>query len=85
MTGTSFAVFATSRSSSLGMFAAAARGRSAPVDYAKANRLRLLFFVSLGAILLTLLVLTLPALPYRSNGRLRVALSTPSANRMCSR
>jgi cytochrome c oxidase subunit 2 len=34
------------------------------VDYTRANRLRLLFLVSLGVILLTFLVLTLPRLPY---------------------
>ena len=34
------------------------------LNYASADRLRLLFFASLGIILLTFLVLTLPRLPY---------------------
>ena len=64
MTGTPFAVFAAAAIIILGVFATVARSASANVDYAKANRLRLLFFASLGAILLTFLVLTLPGLPY---------------------
>lgn len=64
MTGTPFAVFVTATIIILGVFAVVARGGSGSVDYAKASRLRLLFFVSLGAILLTFLVLTLPRLPY---------------------
>jgi cytochrome c oxidase subunit II len=64
VTGTPFAVFAAAAIIILGVFAAVARGASTKVDYAKANRLRLLFFASLGAILLTFLVLTLPGLPY---------------------
>ena len=72
MTGTPFAVFVVSAIVILGVFAAVARGGHQAVDYAKASRLRLLFFVSLGAILLTFLALTLPALPYP------IAAQTPS-------
>ena len=73
MTGTPFAVFAAAAIIILGVFAAVARSASANVDYAKANRLRLLFFASLGAILLTFLTLTLPDCPTRSRRARRVA------------
>ena len=69
MTGMPFAVFAGAALIIIGVFAAVARSTSATVDYAKANRLRLLFFVSLGVILLTFLVLTLPRLPYPIEAR----------------
>jgi cytochrome c oxidase subunit 2 len=48
------------------IFATVARSTRRPrhVDYASANQLRLLFFLSLAAILLTFLTLTLPNLPY---------------------
>jgi cytochrome c oxidase subunit 2 len=48
----------------LGVFAAVARSTVGPVDYAKATRLRLLFLLSLGGILLVFFVLTIPGLPY---------------------
>jgi cytochrome c oxidase subunit 2 len=48
------------------VFAVVARSTSGPgkVDYARANRLRGLFFLSLAVILAIFLVLTLPRLPY---------------------
>ena len=69
MTGIPFAVFAAAAFIIVGVFAAVARSRSATVDYAQANRLRLLFLVSLSVILLTFLVLTLPQLPYPVEAR----------------
>jgi cytochrome c oxidase subunit 2 len=53
------------------VFAAVARStrQRRDVAYASANRLRLLFFLSLAAILLTFLVLTLPHLPYPVEAR----------------
>jgi cytochrome c oxidase subunit 2 len=67
--GIPFAVFATAALIIVGVFAAVARSRSATVDYARANRLRLLFLVSLSVILLTFLVSTLPRLPYPVEAR----------------
>lgn len=63
---TAFAVFLVSTAIILAVFGVVARStkRHRDVNYASANRLRLLFFVSLGIILLTFLVLTLPRLPY---------------------
>ena len=63
---TAFAVFLVSAAIILAVFGIVARSthNHRDVDYARANRLRLLFFVSLGVILLTFLVLTLPRLPY---------------------
>jgi cytochrome c oxidase subunit II len=53
------------------VFASVARSTRRPrdVDYAGANRLRLVFFLSLAAILLTFLILTLPHLPYPVEAR----------------
>jgi cytochrome c oxidase subunit 2 len=69
LTEAPFAVFTAAALLILGVFAAVARGGSAPVDPAKTGRLRLLFFASLGLILLAFLVLTLPRLPYPSEAR----------------
>jgi cytochrome c oxidase subunit 2 len=61
-----FAVFLVSTAVVLAVFGVVARSTKMPrdVSYAGANRLRLLFFASLGVVLLTFLVLTLPRLPY---------------------
>jgi cytochrome c oxidase subunit 2 len=66
MPATAFAVFLVSIAVILAVFGVVARSTKVhhDVNYASANRLRLLFFVSLGVILLTFLVLTLPRLPY---------------------
>ena len=64
MTGTPFAVFAAAAIIILGVFATVALTGSGTIDYAKAARLRLLFFASLGIILLAFFVLTIPGLPY---------------------
>ena len=69
MTGVPFAVFAISALIIAGVFWSVARSTTATVDYAKANRLRLLFLVSLGAILATFFVLTVPRLPYPVEAR----------------
>jgi len=63
---TAFAVFLVSTAIILGVFGFVARSTNEQreVNYARANRLRLLFLVSLGVILLTFLALTLPRLPY---------------------
>ena len=63
---TAFAVFLISTAIILVVFGVVARSTNVhrEVDYARANRLRLLFFVSLGIILLTFLALTLSRLPY---------------------
>jgi cytochrome c oxidase subunit 2 len=63
---TAFAVFLVSTAVILAVFGFVARSTAVhrDVDYASANRLRLLFLVSLGIILLTFLALTLPRLPY---------------------
>jgi cytochrome c oxidase subunit II len=69
--GTPFAVFVVSAIVILGVFATVARSspQDRPVDYAKANRLRLLFFGALGVVLLVILALTLPSLPYPVEAR----------------
>jgi len=61
-----FAVFLVSTAIILAVFGLVARSTNVQreVNYARANRLRLLFLVSLGIILLTFLTLTLPRLPY---------------------
>jgi cytochrome c oxidase subunit 2 len=68
---TAFAVFLVSTAIVLAVFGVVARSTKAhkDVNYAGANRLRLLFFVSLGVILLTFLVLTLPRMPYTAEAR----------------
>src|SRR5262249_5691213 len=66
MYGTPFAVFISSAIVIIGVFAGVALStrQTRSVDYARATRLRLLFFVTLRAILIAFLVLTLPHLPY---------------------
>src|SRR5262245_64340303 len=71
MVSTPFGVFIGSSLIIIAVFAAVASStrRPASVDYAKANRLRMVAFASLGAILVTFLVLTLPHLPYAASAR----------------
>jgi cytochrome c oxidase subunit II len=71
MFGTPFAVFLVSAVIILSAFAAVALStrRARNVEYARATRIRLLFFASLAAILVTFLVLTLPHLPYTIDAR----------------
>jgi cytochrome c oxidase subunit 2 len=71
MTGFPFAVFITATIVIGGVFTAVALStrNSRHVDYTKANRLRLLFFASLGMILLIFTVLTLTELPYPVEAR----------------
>ena len=71
MIGTPFIVFLTSALIIVAVFAAVAFSTRQPrtIEYAKATRLRLIFFVSLGAILVTFLILTLPRLPYALDAR----------------
>lgn len=71
MTGTPFAVFVTAAIVILAVFGAVARStrETRTIDYAAANRLRLLFFISLVAVLLIFLLLTLPQLPYPVEAR----------------
>ena len=66
MPATAFGVFLASTAIILIVFGIVARStnQQRDVSYAGANRLRLLFFASLGVILLIFLVLTLPDLPY---------------------
>jgi cytochrome c oxidase subunit 2 len=66
MTTTALAIFLVVALVIVGVFLGVARSTRMhrDVDYAKANRLRLVFFVTLAAILVTFLVLTLPHLPY---------------------
>ena len=68
---TPFAVFLVSAVIVVSAFAAVALStrRERTVEYAKATRVRLVFFVSLAAILVTFLVLTLPHLPYTLDAR----------------
>jgi cytochrome c oxidase subunit 2 len=68
---TPFAVFLVSAVIVVSAFAAVALStrRVRTVEYAKAMRVRLVFFVSLAAILVTFLVLTLPHLPYTIDAR----------------
>ena len=79
---TAFAVFLVSTAIILAVFGVVARSTSVrqDVDYASANRLRLLFFVSLGVILLAFLVLTLPACRIRSKRARPIASCRPSAS-----
>jgi len=69
MVSTPFGVFIASALIIIGVFAAVALStrRPAPVDYGKANRLRLGAFGVLGAVLVFFLVLTLPHLPYNAD------------------
>jgi cytochrome c oxidase subunit II len=71
MFATPFTVFLASTLIIVSVFAAVALSTRRPgaVDYAKANRLRVLAFASLGAILVTFLVLTLRHLPYGVDAR----------------
>jgi cytochrome c oxidase subunit II len=71
VSGTPFAVFLASAAIIASVFAAVALStrRTQTVDYAKATRLRIVFFASLAAILVTFLVLTLPRLPYTVDAR----------------
>jgi cytochrome c oxidase subunit II len=71
MTATPFAVFIASTLVIVSVFAAVALSTRRPgqVDYGKANRLRLVAFVSLAAVLVTFLVVTLPHLPYTVDAR----------------
>jgi cytochrome c oxidase subunit II len=71
MIGTPFLVFVASALIIIGVFTgiAVSTRQTRSVEYAKASRLRLLFFASLTAILVTFLVLTLPHLPYALNAR----------------
>src|SRR5262249_53364949 len=71
MTGTPFAVFITAAIVILTVFGAVARStrESRTIDYAAVNRVRLLFFISLGAVLLIFLFVTLPQLPYPVEAR----------------
>jgi cytochrome c oxidase subunit II len=69
--GTPFAVFLAASIFILAVFGAVARStrESGTVDYARVNRLRLLFFVSFAVILLIFLLFTLPQLPYPVEAR----------------
>lgn len=71
MGSTPFGVFIVSSLIIIGVFAMVALStrRSAAADYGKANRLRLLAFGVLGAILVIFLVLTLPHLPYAADAQ----------------
>jgi cytochrome c oxidase subunit 2 len=71
MSGTPFAIFLVSAVLILSAFAAVALStrRTRTIEYARANRIRLLFFLSVAAILVTFLVLTLPHLPYTLDAR----------------
>jgi len=68
---TPFAVFLVSAVIVVSAFAAVALStrRERTVEYAKATRVRIVFLVSLAAILVTFLVLTLPHLPYTLDAR----------------
>jgi cytochrome c oxidase subunit 2 len=68
---TAFAVFLISTAVILATFGVVARSTAAhrEVDYARANRVRLVFFVSLAVILVTFLGLTLSRLPYPVEAR----------------
>jgi cytochrome c oxidase subunit 2 len=71
MTGTPFVVFLAAAIFILAVFGVVARSarESRTPDYAKVNRLRLLFFVSFAVILLIFLLFTLPQLPYPVEAR----------------
>jgi cytochrome c oxidase subunit 2 len=66
MASTPFGVFVASALIIIGVFAAVALSTRRPgaVDYGKANRLRMLAFGALGAVLVIFLIFTLPHLPY---------------------
>ena len=66
MPTTAFAIFVAAMAIIAATFLWVARStrHQREVDYAGANRLRLVFFLSLAAILVTFLVLALPHLPY---------------------
>jgi cytochrome c oxidase subunit 2 len=66
MTSTPLFLFAVAAAIIAAVFVFVARSTAGPaeVDYARANRLRRLFFLSLATILAVFLVLTLPRLPY---------------------
>src|SRR4029453_12205651 len=69
MTGIPFAVFVGAALVILGVFAAVARSGTGTVDYAKATRLRLLFLLALGVVLIVFFALTIPGLPYPLEAR----------------
>jgi hypothetical protein len=71
MPATPFAVFVASTLIIIGVFGGVALStrQTHSVDYAKATRLRLVFLVALGGILITFLTLTLPHLPYSLDAR----------------
>jgi cytochrome c oxidase subunit 2 len=71
MLGTAFALFVAAALIIVGVFWGVARSTREPrsVDYAKATRLRGVFFLSLAAILITFLALTLRQLPYPLEAR----------------
>jgi len=71
MVPTPFAIFIASTLIILSVFGAVALStrRARDVDYAKANRLRLVALASLGAVLVMFLALTLPHLPYAADAR----------------
>lgn len=71
MLGTPFAVFIVSALIIAGVFAAIAMSTRQPrsLEYARATRLRMMFFVALGGILVAFLVSTLPRLPYIVDAR----------------
>ena len=77
---TAFVVFLVSTTIILLVFGVVARSTTGrgDVNYPRANRLRLLFFVSLAAILLIFLALTLPDLPYpvEASAPERIVLAT---------
>ena len=71
MVTTPFTVFIVSTLIIFAVFAVVAFStrRPASVDYARANRLRMLVLAALGAVLVTFLVLTLSHLPYAVDAR----------------
>ena|SRR5437867_3588592 len=71
MLATPFVVFVASAVVIIAVFGGVAftTRRARTVEYAKAAKLRLLFLVSLAAILVTFLTLTLPHLPYAVDAR----------------
>ncbi len=77
---TAFGVFLVSSAIIVIVFGIVARSTNVQrnVDYARANRLRLLFFASLSGILLVFLALTLPNLPYpvEASTPARIVLAT---------
>jgi cytochrome c oxidase subunit 2 len=71
MAPTPFVIFIASALIIIAVFGAVALSTRRPqqVDYAKANRLRLVAFASLGAVLAMFLAFTLPHLPYAADAR----------------